>query len=188
MDFILITLITFAAVFVIVELTRGLQTYLKFRGKRIVSCPETHQDAAVRVSAGKAAWEEIVGSEQIHLSECSRWPEKEACGQECLQQIEKDPKACLVWTIINNWYQGQECSYCHKPFTEILWHDHPPALRDKNGKTFQWNEVRAENLHEMFATHSPVCWDCHIAETFRREHPDMVVDRRPDSRRMTLYH
>lgn len=188
MEFILVILMTFAAVFVVVELARALPTYLKFRGKRIVSCPETHGDAAVRVNAGKAAYEAIFGNEQLRLSACSRWPEKQACGQECLQQIEDDTEACLVGTIINHWYVGQECAYCHKPFTEIHWHDHPPALRDSKGKTLQWNDVPAEKLHEIFATHSPVCWNCHIAETFRREHPDMVVDRHTDTRRMTLYH
>ncbi len=188
MEFILVTLIIFAAVFVSVEIGRALQTYLKFRGKRIVSCPETHRAAAVQVAAGKAAWEAIVGSDELRLSACSRWPEKQDCGQECLRQIEDAPEACLVWTIINHWYQGQECVYCHKPFTEIHWHDHPPALRDKSGKTFQWNAVPAESLQEIFATHSPVCWNCHIAETFRQQHPEMVVDRHDDSRRMSLYH
>lgn len=188
MDFILVTLIVFAAVFVFVELGRAVPTYLKFRGKRIVSCPENHCDAAVRVNAGKAAYEVILGTEQLRLSECSRWPEKHACGQECLQQIEDDPKACLVWTIMNQWYQGKECVYCHKPFVEIHWHDHPPALRNSKGKTFQWNEVSAEKLHEILNTHTPVCWNCHIAETFRRQHPEMIVERPPDSRRMTLYH
>jgi len=188
MDFILITVITFAAVFVFVEIGRALQTYWKFRGQRIVSCPETHRAAAVQVAAGKAAVQEIVGNQELRLRACSRWPEKQACGQECLSQIERSPEACLVWTIVNQWYQGQECVYCHKPFAEIHWHDHPPALRDRKGKTFQWNDVPAESLQEVFATHSPVCWNCYIAENFRREHPEMVVDRRSDSRRMTLYH
>jgi len=188
MDFILITLITFAAVLVVVQFHRALQTYLKFRGKRIVSCPETHRAAAVRVAAGKAALEEVLGNSELRLCACSRWPEKQACGQECLRQVEDAPEACLVWTIINQWYQGQECVYCHKPFAQIHWHDHPPALRDSNGKIFQWSDVPAERLQEVLATHWPVCWNCYIAETFRQEHPDMVVDRHRDSRRMTLYH
>lgn len=188
MEFILVILLTFAAVFVAVELSLALRTYLKFRGKRIVSCPENHCDAAVRVAAGKAAYGAMFGGDQLKLSECSRWPEKQACGQDCLGQIEDDPEACLVWTIVSQWFQGKECAYCHKPFVEIHWHDHPPALRDTKGKTFQWNEVPAENLHGILKTHSPVCWNCHIAETFRREHPEMVVNRPPDSRRMTLYH
>jgi hypothetical protein len=37
--------------------------------------------------------------------------------------------------------------------------------------------VAAENLPEIFATHLPMCWSCHIAQTFRREHPEMVIDR-----------
>jgi len=73
---------------------------------------------------------------------CSRWPEKEACGQECLAQIQEAPKACLVWTIINQWYQGQNCAYGHEPFGETHWHDHPPALLDNDLKTVQWDSRR----------------------------------------------
>jgi hypothetical protein len=41
----------------------------------------------------------------------------------------------------------------------------------------QWSEIPAEELPEVFETHLPVCWSCHIAETFRREYPKRVVDR-----------
>ena len=188
MKYFFLTLIAAAAVFVVVALRRVLRTYLKFRGKMLVSCPETHNPAAVRVAAARAAIESTVENAQLRLSECSRWPERQACGQECLRQIEEAPKACLVWTIINRWYQGQVCVYCHKPFEEIHWHDHPPALLDRDGKTLQWNEVPTEKLQDVLGTHRPVCWNCHIVETFRREHLDLVVDRPEDSRRLTLYH
>src|SRR6266702_3629366 len=56
MKYVLITFLVAAAVAVIVEFRRALRTYLKFRGKRLVSCPETHKPAAVRVAAGKNAW------------------------------------------------------------------------------------------------------------------------------------
>src|SRR6202158_69435 len=115
MKYILITLVIAAAVVVIVGFRRALQTYLKFRGKRLVSCPETHKAAAVRVAAGKASLEATVGNEQLRLSECSRWPERETCGQECLAQIQEAPKACLVWTIINRGYQGKKWGCCPKP-------------------------------------------------------------------------
>jgi hypothetical protein len=127
MDFILLIVAVAVAVFLFIAFRRALQTYLKLRGERIVSCPETHKPAAVRVAAGKAALESAVGDEELRLSACSRWPEKEACGQECLSQIQEAPKACLVWTIINQWYQGWNCAYCHKPFGEIHWHDHSPG-------------------------------------------------------------
>jgi hypothetical protein len=29
----------------------------------------------------------------------------------------------------------------------------------------------------VLETHLPVCWDCYIAQSFVREHPDLVVYR-----------
>jgi len=46
MKYILVPLLMAAAVIVTVELHRALRAYLKFRGKRLVSCPETHKPAA----------------------------------------------------------------------------------------------------------------------------------------------
>ena len=187
-NYVLIAAGSLAAIYAIFRLVRASRVYLTFRGNRLVSCPENNRPAAVRVAAGKAALEAIVGEQHLRLNTCSRWPERQGCGQACLAQIEEAPKACLVWTIINRWYQGQECVYCHKPFVEIHWHDHPPALLNKDGKTVQWDEIPAENLQDSLATHRPVCWSCHVAETFRREHPELVVDRTSSPLRMNLYH
>jgi hypothetical protein len=158
---------------------RAFRTYLKFRGKRIVSCPENHQAAAVDVSAAKAAIGSTVGSPHLALSRCSRWPGRQHCGQECLAQIEETPKACLVRTIVNQWYAGSECVFCHQRFHEIHWHDHPPALLDEQNRTVEWKDLPAENLQQAFRTHLPVCWNCHVAQTFRRVHPELVVIRPP---------
>jgi hypothetical protein len=187
MNYIFIGLALAAAGLLMFGLVRAIRTYLKFRGKRIVSCPETHEAAAVRVAARDAALQATVGRDELMLSECSRWPEKEMCGQECLAQIEEAPKACLVSTIVNRWYQGKECAYCHKPFGELHWDEHRPALVDAERKTVQWSEIPAEKLQETMRTHLPVCWNCHIAETFRREHPELVVDREPSPLRMSVY-
>ena len=154
------------AVAATVTVYRAFRTYLKFRGKRIVSCPENHLAAAVVVSAAKAAMESTIGTPHLALSECSRWPERAGCGQECLAQ-----------TIVNEWYAGKACVYCHTPFHEIHWHDHPPALLDEENRTIEWKEIPAEHLQQTFRTHLPVCWNCHIAQTFRRVHSDLVVNR-----------
>src|SRR5437763_1567268 len=61
-------------------------TYLRFRGKGLVSCPETHQPAAVRVAAGKAALEATIGNEQQRLRESSRWSAREG-GSTCQRII-----------------------------------------------------------------------------------------------------
>lgn len=177
MTYILLVLAAAVAVAVIFEITRALRAYFKFRGQRVITCPENHQPAAVRVAAGKAAVESAIHAPHLNLSACSRWPEKAGCGQECLSQIKDNPESCLVSNIVNHWYEGKSCVFCHKPFGEIHWHDHPPALIDVQRKTVQWDEVPVENLQQTLATHWPVCWNCHIAETFRHQHPELVTDR-----------
>lgn len=165
---------SFAAAFVI---ARVLRTYFQFRGQRIVSCPETHRAVAVRVAAAKVAAQAAIGEPALTLSECSRWPERELCGQECLSQIAESPEACRVRTIVSHWYAGQSCVFCHKPFSEIRWHDHPPAVMGEDRVTREWKDIPIEGLQETFKTHHPVCWSCHVAENFRRVHPELVVDR-----------
>lgn len=155
----------------------AFRTYLRYRGQRIITCPETHRPAAVHVDVGKAAGERLFGKTEIRLDQCSRWPEKRNCGQECLSQVNADPADCLVWNIVAEWYKGKSCAYCQKPLGEIHWHDRHPALLSPERIAKQWNEIPAERLPEVFETHLPVCWNCYIAETFRRQNSDRVLDR-----------
>lgn len=155
----------------------ALRTYLHYRGQRLVTCPETHRPAAVHVNAGKAASASLMGKQEVRLDQCSRWPENRNCGQECLSQVNADPESCLVWNIVAMWYRGKSCAYCQKPFTQIHWHDRHPALLSPEHIAKQWNEIPAEKLAEVFETHLPVCWNCYIAETFRRQNAERVLDR-----------
>lgn len=155
----------------------AVRTYWKYNRQMLVTCPETGKPAAVHVDAANAVKEVLYGREGLRLDQCSRWPERADCGQDCLAQVEADPKACMVWTLVTDWYRDKNCAFCERPFEEIHWHDHPPALLTPEKKTAQWNEIPAEKLPEVFKTHRPVCWSCHMAETFRHEHPELVVDR-----------
>jgi hypothetical protein len=155
----------------------GVRTYLRYRGQRLVTCPETHEAAAVRVNAGKAVGTTMIGKQEVRLDQCSRWPEKRNCGQECLSQVNADPAHCLVWNIVAEWYKGKSCAYCQKPFVEMQWHDRHPALLSPERLAKQWNEIPAEQLPGVFQTHLPVCWNCYIAETFRRQNSDRVLNR-----------
>ena len=55
--------------------------------------------------------------------------------------------------------------------------DHKPALQTPDGELIEWSGVPVENLSMVLKTHLPVCWDCYIAQSFRRDHPDLVVYR-----------
>jgi len=69
----------------------GIRAFVDYRGKRLVTCPETHKSEAVDVAAAEAAIGAFLSEPTIRLVECSRWPERQDCGQECLQQLEADP-------------------------------------------------------------------------------------------------
>ena len=152
-------------------------SYLKFRGKRVITCPENRKPAAVDVDVRRAALTAIVGEPHLRLKDCSRWPEKKDCGQECLLQVELAPADCLVRNMLTSYYEGKHCVVCGQSFSELNLLDHKPALMTNEGVTVEWSDFRPEALPEVLATHWPVCWDCHIAETFRRKYPKLVVDR-----------
>ena len=155
----------------------AVQAYFMYRGKRLITCPETLTNEAVDVAARKAATWAFVGESTLRLDQCSRWPERQDCGQACLLQVRLAPQDCLLRNILIDWYADKHCVSCGRQFGEIHLYDHKPALLSPDGKTFEWREIPAERVNDVLATHAPVCWDCHILQTFCREHPDMSVDR-----------
>ncbi len=154
-----------------------LSRYRRYRGERIIVCPETEEPAAVALDATHAAMTDTLGNADLHLKSCSRWPERQGCGQECLRQVEAAPEDCLVRNIVANWYADKHCVLCGHDFGPIQSWGHQLALLAPDGRTMQWGEVQTEKLPEMLAHAQPVCWNCHIAESFRRQHPELVTDR-----------
>jgi hypothetical protein len=149
----------------------------RYRGQRIITCPETKKPEIVEVDWLHASLTSTVGLPDIRLKECSRWPIKEQCGQECLMDLDVAPEGCLVSGVLMQWYRDKSCVYCEKPFPELHWLDHRPALLNKDGTLLSWKRVNLDQLRNVLETHSPVCWDCYIAQTFRRDHPELVVFR-----------
>jgi len=60
------------------------QTYHTYREGRTVNCPETHAPVSVRFNALRAAWSSLSGAPKLRLADCTRWPERADCGQECI--------------------------------------------------------------------------------------------------------
>jgi hypothetical protein len=147
----------------------GLQrvggTFFRYRGKRVITCPQTKQPAAVELAAMHAALTAVFRHPALQLRECSRWPERRNCGQECLKQIEAAPDDCLVRTILTKWCQGKSCTYCGKPLGEINWKQHKPGLVSPELQIFEWKNIRPETVPYALEAYSPVCWNCYIAET-----------------------
>lgn len=156
---------------------RFVNAYRRQRGARLVSCPETHRPAEVEVDAVRAALSATRGRTRVSLSACSRWPEREGCGQECLSAITAAPDGCLVRSMLVRWYDGKACTLCGNDVDAAHWYSHQPAFLDSEGRTLEWKDVPVEDLPGVLETHRPVCWNCHVIESVIREHPDRVVFR-----------
>ncbi|HSP64484.1 MAG TPA: HNH endonuclease [Pyrinomonadaceae bacterium] len=171
----------FAAALVAVAIYFGVRYFVKasrrFGGGRVIICPETKSQAMVEVDARRAALTSLIGQTEIRLESCWRWPLREDCGQECLLQLDVAPAECLVRSVLMKWYRGRKCAFCEKPFGEIELIDHKPALLNPEGVTVEWAAIPISVVNDAMANYLPVCWDCHVAQTFRREHPDLVVER-----------
>jgi hypothetical protein len=158
-------------------LRRAVRAWWRARGTRVVVCPESRRFVAVELDAKRAALAAADGRRDLRLESCTRWPERAGCGQECLGQIEAAPEACLLRSILADFYRGKNCTFCAKPFHALRWHDHQPGLLSPDGAIRGWNAFHPEQVIEVLATHEPVCWDCRVVEGFRSDHPELVTDR-----------
>src|SRR5260370_11124430 len=59
--------------------------WLKYRGQRVITCPENHRPAGGVVNATHAAGTAFGKAPEFRLSEWSRWPGKAGCGPEWLR-------------------------------------------------------------------------------------------------------
>ena len=169
--------VCFGLALIVVYVVWQVQQFRKYEGKMLVICPETGKPAAVRIGVAQAVWAALRGRRSIELSTCSRWPERADCDQDCLCQIEANPEAHKAWTIAAKWFVGKKCAYCGIEIPPVEHLDRMPALVNLEKKTYKWDEIPPEELPDAFEACKPVCWNCHIAETFIREHPDLVTYR-----------
>ncbi|HKE29605.1 MAG TPA: hypothetical protein VKB88_44960 [Bryobacteraceae bacterium] len=164
-------------VFAGIGLMRLAALWSKYRGERVVTCPENQRPAGVTLDAGHAAASGLGFRTDLRLSTCSRWPEKAGCGQECLSQIAAAPQDCLVRNILAKWYEGKSCRSCGRPIGPILAGAAHPAVRTADKISVEWSEIPAEQLQDVLSASQPVCFACHMASRTMREHPELVTDR-----------
>jgi hypothetical protein len=171
----LLALVALGACLVLLRMAAG--AWRRYRGTRLVRCPENLETAAVALDTPHVLLTAVTGASELRLQSCSRWPERRDCGQACLRQIEAAPHDCLVRTILTRWYAGKSCVLCGRPFDAIDAFGHMTALVGPDGTTSEWGDVPAERLPVLLTTHRPACWNCHVAESFRRLYPELVTDR-----------
>lgn len=142
----------------------------RYRGKRIVVCPETQQPVGTEIGAMRAAAGRFV------ITSCSRWPERAGCDQACTSAIAASPRETLVTGVVTRWYAGKACVLCGKPIQD-LGGAIVPALRNSAGTVTPWSDIPSKSLPSLLSTAVAVCASCELVEHFRRVHPELVVER-----------
>ncbi len=135
-----------------------IRSYRRYRGVRLVVCPETISPEAVTLDAGHAAWTSVTGQPDLRLASCSRNPH--ACGDKCLEQIERSPEGCLVRERLRNFWEESACAVCAKPIGPVRWFGARPGLLGPGREIRRWRELTPELLPEILATHRPLCAAC----------------------------
>lgn len=171
---------TLMAVVVIAYAALAIAAYIRMRGTRIVTCPESKQAAAVTVNAAHSALSGVFDPADIQISTCSRWPAKPKCEQACARQIAQAPMGTTTFQMMAQWYAGKQCAICGRDIPALSHFGPEPGLMSVTSPTpvtVAWIDVRPEQLPEMVATHLPACSSCHLMTWLRHEHPELVVDR-----------
>jgi hypothetical protein len=82
------SLLIFGIVFVLSclpALVNFLRTRRRFSGEVIVTCPETHRAASVRLDAVHAAATSLTGEPDLRVKSCNRWGGPVGhCHEQCL--------------------------------------------------------------------------------------------------------
>jgi len=85
---IIIGILVIGVFFVLVPVV--VETFLRFRIRRTVTCPETGQVAEVGVDPVKAASGSAVGRLVLRVKSCSLWPDRGGCARQCMESSEKE--------------------------------------------------------------------------------------------------
>ena len=74
--------IAIAVLYVVLPVVAG--AYRRFRRSRALRCPETGTQAEVGIDASRFALTSAIGRPLLSVKNCSLWPEKAGCRQDCL--------------------------------------------------------------------------------------------------------
>jgi len=166
-----------AGLFAAIVLVRLAAFAWRYHGRRVITCPENLRPAGVSIDTRHAALSGLEFRLDLRLSDCSRWPEKSGCGQECLRQVEAAPADCLVRNILLKWYEGKNCLCCGRPIGPVVSGGAKPAVFSADKVSVEWSEIPAEQLPGVLSASEPICFACHTASKMMREHPELVIDR-----------
>lgn len=86
-----VAILALAALYVLVPW--AAHVFARYRGTRVLRCPETGVRAGVHIDAAHAAWTSAFGAPRLRVKWCWRWPGRKGCAQGCMQLPEAEHPA-----------------------------------------------------------------------------------------------
>lgn len=77
-------IIALGLLYVVLPVT--LDTYRRFRYGQVVTCPNTHGPAEVRLNARLATFTAAFRKPDLRVKSCTLWPEKKGCAENCVKE------------------------------------------------------------------------------------------------------
>jgi hypothetical protein len=88
------------------------------------------------------------------------------------------PHHAATTAELKHFFEGRQCAACSRPIPAVHAGElRPGLLNTSTHETIAWDDIPAANLSATLQSHAPVCSNCVMIETFRRQHPELVVDR-----------
>ncbi|MGA8340586.1 MAG: DUF1761 domain-containing protein [Candidatus Sulfotelmatobacter sp.] len=121
--------IVIAALVLLMPALWARQIHHAYSTPRAVTCPETHQQVGVTIDATHAAVTGLRGRPEFRLSDCSRWPARIKCAQDCLPEALRNEPYTLGEVHLDKTHR----QIYHLPvllaafaawYVGMLWHSH----------------------------------------------------------------
>jgi hypothetical protein len=146
----------------------AIRTWVRLRGQRVVTCPETHAPAGVTIDLGHAAATAVWEKADLTLATCTRWPERQGCDQGCVAQIAASPHETRARTMAARYFEGRRCTICQRRIGPPKRATHQPGFMNPvTREALAWDAVPPQNLPDAIASRRPLCSDCTLAESSR---------------------
>lgn len=87
-----------------------------------------------------------------------------------------NPHDAATTAQLKRYFEGKACAACNRPIPPVH-APRPGLLNSTTHEAIAWDDIPVGNLSATLDSHMPICPNCLITETFRRQYPELIVDR-----------
>lgn len=92
--------------------------------------------------------------------------------------VRSNPHDAETTARLKYFFEGKACAACGRPIPPLHAGDLRPGLLNLTTReAMAWKDIPPVNLTTTLEGHAPICSNCLTLETFRRQHPELIVDR-----------